>query len=74
MAGRTAACVGQDEIGCVGAHGEDHVAGVVAYFGIGMRGKVVEEHVAGSLGVLGGRCLAVGDFVEGDYDSRIAAT
>ncbi len=52
MSGCSAASIGKDEIGGIGADGEDHVACVVPDRGIGMSGKVVEKHVAGLLGVL----------------------
>ena len=73
MAGRTTASVGKDKISSVRAYGEDHIAGVVANCGIGMRGQVlIEKHIAGLFGVVCGRCLTVGNFIQRDNDGRIA--
>ncbi len=74
MASRTAACVGQDEVRGIGAYCEDHVACVITDLGVGVSGQVVQEHVAGGLGVLGRGGLIVGDFVQRDYDRGIAAS
>jgi hypothetical protein len=60
-------------IGSIGADSKDHVAGVITDSGIGMRGEIVKEHVAGLLGMFGWRGLTVGDFVEGNNDSGITA-
>ena len=73
MAGGTTVSVGKDKISSVSAYGEDHIAGVGANRGIGMRRQVVEKHVAGLLfGVVCGRCLTVGNFFQRDNDGRIA--
>ena len=72
MAGSTTASVGKDKISGVRVYGEDHIAGVVANRGVGMRGQVIEKHIAGLFGVVCGRCLTVGNFIQGDNDGRIA--
>ena len=74
MASSAAASIGEDKIGSIGANSKHHVAGVIADCGIGMRGKVVKEHVAGSLGFFCRSGLVVGDFVEGGDDYGITPT
>jgi hypothetical protein len=51
------------------ANGKDHVTG-----GVGMRRKIVEEHVAGALGFHGGSGLTVGNFVERHDDGLVDGT
>jgi len=74
VARRSTTCVGENEVRGIGAYCEDHVACVITDLGVGMGGEVVEEHVAGGLGVLGRGGLAVGDFIESDNDGGIAAS
>jgi hypothetical protein len=87
--GRRAGCtreIGQEEIassttmgiwerklGSIRADSKDHVAGMITDGGIGMRGEIVKEHVAGLSDMFGWRGLTVGDFVEGNNDSGITA-
>jgi len=73
VAGSTAAGIGENKVSGIRADGKDHVASVVPDGGIRMGGKLVKEHVAGSLGFFGRRCLVVGDFVEGGDDRGITA-
>jgi hypothetical protein len=64
----------QDEVGGVRTDSKDHVAGMITDFGIAMRGKVVQKHVACGLGVLSRRGLTVGDLIKGDNDGQVAAS
>ena len=72
MTGSSAAGIGEYEVGGIGANGEDHVAGVIADCSIWMRVKVIKEHVAGGFCFFGGGGLLIGDFVQGDNNSRVA--
>ena len=47
---------------------------MIANGSIWMRGKVIEQHGAGGLGVFCGRGLIVGDFIESNNDGRVAAS
>ena len=71
MASSTAASIGKDKISGIGANGKDHIAGMIANGSIGMRGEIIEQHIAGELGLLGGRGLVVGDFVQGDDNGGV---
>ena len=62
----SAAGIGEYEVSSVGANGEDHITGVLADCSIWMRVKVIKEHVAGG--------LLIGDFVQGNDNSRIATS
>ena len=53
------------EIGGVAVEFEDHVAGVVTYGAVGVRGAVVKELLAGAFGCIGCRGLGRGEFAEG---------
>ena len=73
MSCRTAASIGQDEIGGVGADGQDHVAGMIANGGEGMGTEVVEQHGASGTSFFGGCSLLVRNFVESDNDGGVSA-
>ena len=73
IASSTTTGIWERKIGSIGADSKDHVAGVITDGGIGMRGEIVQEHVAGLSGMFGWRILTVGDFIEGNNDSGIAA-
>ena len=73
MACSTAASIRKDKVGGIGGYSKDHVAGIIANGSIGMRGEIVKKHVAGLFGVLGWRCLSIGDFVRRNNDGRVTA-
>lgn len=73
MAGSTAASIGKNKVGGVGADGENHVAGMIADGSIGMSGKIVEKHVAGLFSVFCWRGLVIRNFVQSDNDGGVAA-
>ena len=50
---------------------ENHVAGVIADDGGGVRGHVIEEGIDASHGVFGGVALLPRDFAKGDQDGGI---
>ena len=70
----TAAGIGEYEVSSIRANGEYHIAGVIADCSIGMGVKIIEEHVAGGFGFFGRGGLLIGDFVESNYNSRVAAS
>jgi hypothetical protein len=73
IASSTTTGIWERKIGSIGADSKDHVAGVITDGGIGMRGEIVQEHVAGLSGMFGWRGLTVGDFIEGNNDGEITA-
>ena len=73
MACSTAASIRKNKVDGIGGHGKDHVGGIIANGSIGMRGEIVKKHVAGLFGVLGWRCLSIGDFVRRNNDGRVTA-
>jgi hypothetical protein len=62
MASSTTARIRENKIGSIGTDSLYHVACMITDGGIGMCGGIVQEHVAGLLGMFGWRGLTVGDF------------
>jgi hypothetical protein len=67
----SAASVGKYQVGSVGDDAEDHVAGVITDDGVGVRGKIIEKHLAGFCSFLGWSGLAVRDLVECNDDGLV---